>query len=258
MKTWTARRFSWAVSGVFAACLAFAAHGSTNVFNDAVFWFRGGKDLNRDGYIQQGEFFDDLHADDDENGNHNVSMVSYAGQTAGHSHSVFAGNAKFATEPVVFPALGAAVVENMHVLRISNEAKQINNTNFYFPFDVNPHSIFENNDISNEYTIVSRIRLDYGGNYNKCFVKVGYNASERQGMWLGFAPSYSDYSGCMRVAAFRTPNSTGSDTSVVFNLPVPTNTWVDLAVVVGNGKLRVGIATPVSLASHSNNPTIAF
>ena len=52
MKTWTARRFSWAVSGVFAACLAFAAHGSTNVFNDAVFWFRGGRDLNGDHYMQ--------------------------------------------------------------------------------------------------------------------------------------------------------------------------------------------------------------
>ena len=259
MKTWTARRFSWAVSGVFAACLAFAAHGSTNVFNDAVFWFRGGKDINGDHYMQQGEFFDDLHANDPSHANHNATVTSYAGQTGGHSHSVFAGNAAFATEQVVFPALGNNVVENMQVLHISNEAKQINNTNFYFPFDVNPYSIFEDNDISNEYTIVSRIRLDHDGyNYNTCFAKVGYDASSNKGMWFGFAKSYSDYPGCMRVAAYRTPKSGGSDAGVYFDLPVPTNTWVDLAVVVGNGKLRVGVATPASLASHNNNPTIAF
>ena len=259
MKTWTARRFSWAVSGVFAACLAFAAHGSTNVFNDAVFWFRGGKDINGDHYMQQGEFFDDLHANDPSHANHNATVTSYAGQTGGSSHSVFAGNAAFATEQVVFPALGNNAVENMQVLHISNEAKQINNTNFYFPFDVNPHSIFEDNNISNEYTIVSRIRLDHDGyNNNTCFAKVGYDASSNKGMWFGFAKSYSGYPGCMRVAAYRTPNSGGSNAGVYFDLPVPTNIWVDLAVVVGNGKLRVGVAAPASLASHNNNPTIAF
>jgi hypothetical protein len=243
----------------FMSAAPLSAQGSTNVFNDAVFWFRGGKDINSDGYIQQGEFFDDLHANDTSHANHNATMTSYSGQTGGHSHSVFAGNAAFATEQVVFPALGNNVVENMQVLHISNEAKQINNTNFYFPFDVNPHSIFEDNDISNEYTIVSRIRLDHDGySYNTCFAKVGYDVSSNKGMWLGFSKSYSAYPGCMRVAAYRTPKSGGSDTGVYFDLPVPTNTWVDLAVVVGNGKLRVGVAAPVSLASHNNNPTIAF
>ena len=254
MKTWTARRFSWAVSGVFAACLAFAAHGSTNVFNDAVFWFRGGRDLNGDHYMQQGEFFDDLHADDPAHDNHRMSMSTlyYTGISA-----AFLGNAVLQEEPVVFPALGTNVVKAMQVLKISNIRETVANK-FYFPFDVNPHSIFERNNISNEYTIVGRIRLDHGGNFNKCFVKVGYNASEKQGMWLGFSPSYPDHPGCMRVAAFRTPSSGGSDTSASFSLPVPTNTWVDLAVVVGNSKIRVGVATPASLTSHGNNPTIAF
>ena len=241
MKLPPASKPSKIMNSVFVACLAFAAHGSTNVFNDAVFWFRGGKDINGDHYMQQGEFFDDLHANDASHANHNATTTSYAGQTGGHSHSVFAGNAAFATERVVFPALGNNAVENMQVLHISNEAKQINNTNFYFPFDVNPHSIFEDNNISNEYTIISRIRLDHDGyNNNTCFAKVGYDASSNKGMWFGFAKSYSGYPGCMRVAAYRTPKSGGSDTGVYFDLPVPTNTWVDLAVVVGNGKLRVG------------------
>ena len=149
----------------------------------------------------------------------------------------------------------------MKVLHIRNEKA---GGKYYFPFDVKPRSIFANNNISNEYTIVSRVRLDHDGHdrYNVCFAKIGYDASSKKGMWLGFSKTYSDsstnYPGCMRVAAYRTPQSGGSDTGVYFNLPVPTNTWVDLAVVVGNGKLRVGVATPASLTSHNNNPTIAF
>ena len=248
------RKCSWAMSGAFVACLTFAAHGSANVFDDAVFWFRGGKDKNSDGYIQQGEFFDDLHADNSEHSNHAMPMSTeyYTGDSA-----AFKGNAVFQKESVVFPALGTNVVEEMQVLKISN-AKQ--GGRFYFPFDVKPRSIFATNNISNEYTIISRIRLDHDGynNYNVCFAKVGYDSTNNKGMWLGFAKTYSAYPGCMRVAAYRTPQSGGSDTSVTFNLPVPTNTWVDLAVVVGNGKLRVGVATPASLTSHNNNPTIAF
>ena len=238
----------------FMSAASLSAQGSTNVFNDAVFWFRGGKDKNNDTYMQQGEFFDDLHADEVNHDNHNMTMSSshYTGIS-----TAFLGNALLHEEPVVFPALGTNVVKAMQVLKISNIRETVANK-FYFPFDVNPHSIFERNNISNEYTIVSRIRLDHGGNFNKCFVKVGYNASEKQGMWLGFSPSYPDHPGCMRVAAFRTPSSGGSDTSASFSLPVPTNTWVDLAVVVGNSKIRVGVATPASLTSHGNNPTIAF
>ena len=51
-----------AMSVVFVASLAFAAQGAPNVFDDAVFWFRGGKDINGNGYMQTGEFFDDMQA----------------------------------------------------------------------------------------------------------------------------------------------------------------------------------------------------
>ena len=253
MKTWTARRFSWSVSGVFAACLAFAAHGSTNVFNDAVFWFRGGKDLNRDGYIQQGEFFDDLHADGPAHDNHRMSMSTsyYTGISA-----AFLGNAVLQEEPVVFPALGTNVVKAMQVLKISNIRETVANKN-YFPFDVNPHSVFQRYNISNEYTVVSRIRLDDDA-YNRimCLMKLGYKSSEKKGMWLGFAPQNANK--CRRIAVQRTPNSGGEDSVSNLNLYVPTNTWVDLAVVVGGNNLRVGIAVPASLESHGDNSTIAF
>ena len=99
MKSSTAHKFLVAMSSVFVACLASAAYGSANVFDDAVFWFRGGKDISGDGYMQQGEFFDDLHADDNDHANHKSSMVNY-------SLDAFKVNAAFQTERVVFPALG--------------------------------------------------------------------------------------------------------------------------------------------------------
>ena len=238
-----------------------SAHGAPNVFDDAVFWFRGGKDLNGDRCMQQGEFFDDLHADDATLANHKMSMVDYTKAYEGFEGNAFRGNATFRDEQVVFPALGTNIVKNMQVLRISNGRKQSSTDSQYkyHPFVVNPRSVFANNHISNEYTIVSRIRLDDDGvNRNVCFVRVGYNSSNKQGMWLGFLKSHPSHPGCMRVAAYRTPSSGGADTAWTSSLPVPTNTWVDLAIMVGNGMLRVGVAAPVSLSSHNNNPTIAF
>ena len=77
MNSLTVHKFSMAMNSIFVACLAFAAHGSTNVFDDAVFWFRGGKDcVTPDGFMQQGEFYDDLNANDDSNLNHQMSMSS--------------------------------------------------------------------------------------------------------------------------------------------------------------------------------------
>ena len=256
-----------AMGVVFVMCLAFAAQGAPNVFDDAVFWFRGGKDIydingnvSGDGYMQQGDFFDDLHANDANHDNHKMSMVSYAGKSGKYSHSVFAGNAAFATERVVFPSLGSNVAENSRVLHISNSAKSIESKNYYFPFVVNPRRVFVDNNISTEYTVVGRIRLDDGTSRNECFLRLGYNTNNlaRQGMWLGFTKPASWYAGCKRIGGYCTPNSDGNDRSFQLNLPVPTNTWVDIAVVVGSGKLRVGVAAPESSSSHNNNPTIAF
>ena len=256
MKSSTAHKFSVAMNIVFVMCLAFAANGATNVFNDAVFWFRGGKDINGDGYMQQGEFFDDLHANAASHDNHKMGMSSeyYTGLL-----DAFKENAVLQEEPVVFPALGTNMVKNMQVLRISNVAVDYDGKNYYFPFDIKPRSVFADNNISNAYTVVGRIRLDDDRyNRNECFLKLGYDGSTRQGMWLGFAKQTSSSYGCRRIAGYCTPNSNGNDGAFNLNLYIPTNTWVDVAVVVGNGKLRVGVAVPASLERHNNNPTIAF
>ena len=244
-----------AMSVVFVMCLAFAAHGSANVFDDAVFWFRGGKDCVKvDGYMQTGEFFDDLHANDTNHVNHKMPMTSYTGNYGG-----FKENVAFINESVVFPALGTDVAKSMQVLHISNVGKKnTDKKTYYYPPVVSPHCIFDSNKISNKYTIVTRVKLD---NYDRteCLFRIGYNGSEKQGMMLGFEKRNNFYSGCKGLMAYCTPDSDGSSAKFQFDdLPVPTNTWVDIAVVVGDGNLRVGIATPVSLPRHSNNPTIAF
>ena len=181
-------------------------------------------------------------------------MSGYTG-----SYSAFATNAVFRNEQVVFPGLGNQIAKEMRVLHISNVVKSKN----YYPFVVNPYSIFKNNNISSEYTIVSRIRMDEDGlGRDECLFRIGYDGSERQGLYLALAktPSSSGVTdiGSRYIKGYCTPDSASNNSSYQFNIRIPTNTWVDLAVVVGNGNLRVGIAAPESSSNHGNNPSIAF
>ena len=237
---------------ILPLCLALAAHGSTNVFNDAVFWFRGGKDLNGDGYMrQQGEFFDDIHADDPTHGNHKMDVLTYSSPALADE---FKSNAVFHEENVVFPALGDQILKSIPVLRLSNNAVVYSNKNYYWPQFVKSKGVF--NDIASEYTIISRLRLDDDGrSRTQCVFKVGYDASNCQGMWLGF--SEMDKTTKTKYITGRcTPNSNGVDSPFSFDdFQILTNTWFDMAVVVGNGKLRVGLAVP---NSYQENPTVYF
>ena len=258
MKSLTSHKLSMAANIFFATCLAFSAHGSANVFDDAVFWFRGGKDKNGDGYIQQGEFFDDLHADDESHSNHTMLMSSsqyYVQDDYADLRQLFKANAVFRSERVVFPALGTNVVAEMQTLHISDIGVPSGGSTWYLPFSVNPRSLFKNLCISNKYTVVSRIRLDDLEGTNFLF-SIGYNDSAKQGMRLGFA-KHPSYAQCKNVIAYCTKDS-GSDNAsyAINNMRIPTNTWVDVAVVVGNGSLRVGVATPTSYSE--NYPSIAF
>ena len=180
------RKCSWAMSGAFVAFLTFAAHGSANVFDDAVFWFRGGKDISGDGYMQQGEFFDDLHANDNGHPNHSmVQMVSYTGAYANYKR-----NAALQTERVIFPALGTSVGRDMQVLHFSNMAINNKGNDYYWPQYLVPRNIFSDKNISKEYSIVGRMKLDEDGlmlERTQCVFRVGYDKDNKKGMWLGFS-----------------------------------------------------------------------
>lgn len=261
MRSLTAGKCPGVVIGVFAACLALAAQGSPNVFNDAVFWFRGGKDLDGDGYMKQGEFFDDLNAFDDSNPNHQMIMSSagyYEQDQYATLRAKWKANAKFQPEQVVFPALGTSVTRKMQVLHVSDIGVLQNTRTWYYPFSVNPRSLFTRYSISNEYTIVSRIRLENLERVNYIF-KIGYSESNKQGLKLGFMQHpVSQYAGTYKcLGGYCSPSLDAKISGFQLrDLRIPTNTWVDVAVVVGDGVLRVGIAEPQSLAS--NNPSIGF
>ena len=254
MNSLAVRKGSRAMSVVFVACLAVAAHASPNVFDDAVFWFRGGKD-NGDHFMQQGEFFDDLHANDTSHANHLMGVLPYDSPALAAG---FKTNAVFRNENVVFPALGTNIVKEMQVLRFSDTVIPYKGKNYHWPQFVKPYSVFSGNSISDEYTIVGRMRLD-DDNYarTQCVFKVGYDASASRGMWLGFSEINTNTTPHTKYITGRcTPCSGGDDAQFDFdNIQIPKNTWFDMAVVVGNGELRVGIAVP---RAYGSNPTIVF
>lgn len=155
MNTVTDKTVSRPMLSVLATSLALAlfatsAFGSQNVFDDAVFWFRGGKDcVTADGQMQTGEFFDDLHAGDSSHANHQSDVTGYA------------ENGVFRTENVVFPALGTAFSKQMQVLHVADNGREASpDVTNRLPLLVRPYNIFDANNISNEYTIVCRIKLD--------------------------------------------------------------------------------------------------
>ena len=235
------------VSAVASVAAAMLTHGSTNVFDDAVFWFRGGKDhVVSDGKLQTGEFFDDLRANDSSHANHQMSVSGYA------------ENGEFVIEPVVFPALGTTVEHNVQSLHISDNGRENPETGDVsrYPMLVSPYSVFLNGNISNEYTIICRIKVDTLER-PEWLLRIGYNGGLKRGLLLGLTNGGT--ARCKYVVAYRTPNSGGSNSSVsLTSVRMPTNTWCDLSVAVGSGKLRVGIAAPASLSAHGDNPTIAF
>ena len=236
----------------FMSAAPLSAQGSTNVFNDAVFWFRGGKDLNDDGYMrQQGEFFDDIHANDTMHANHNMAVLTYSAPALADG---FKSNAVFHTENVVFPALGDQISKSVPVLHLSNNGIPYSGKTYYWPQYVKSHGVFS--DISSEYTIISRLRLDDDGRARtQCVYKVGYDASNGQGMWLGFS-EINKTTKTKYITGRCTPNSNAGDSPFSFDdFQILTNTWFDMAVVVGNGKLRVGLAVP---NSYQDNPTVYF
>ena len=244
----------------FMSAASLPAQGSTNVFNDAVFWFRGGKDkdLSGDGVgcMQQGEFFDDLNATNNSHANHQMSMQNYLKDT---SSKAFKNNAAFVSEPVVFPALGNSAAKNMQVLRLSNKnvRNPSDNQYYYWPEVVNPYAVFKN--IESEYTIISRLRLDDDGmTRTQCVFRIGHNPTGKQGLKVSFSELQKS-TGTKYIIVDRTPSEGQDDMQFSFDgIQIPTNTWFDLAVVVGNNSLRIGVAIPEALSSTSTNPTIAF
>lgn len=234
-----------ALAAFTMVCGVSRADTATNIFNDAVFWFRGGKDcVTADGTLETGEFFDDLHADDASHANHTLPVISYP------------ENGEFRTESVIFPALGTSVTQDVQVLHLADVSKDDGGTAKRQPLAINARKLFVGNNITSNYTLVARLRLDRLETMD-WLCAIGYWGGGKKGVLLGFENYNSTKANCKRVTVYRTANADSSNAQTSFSsLYVPTNRWFDISVTVGNGKLRIGLLTQAG--DISSNPVLAF
>jgi hypothetical protein len=230
---------------MFSAILSAATvQASTNIFNDAVFWFRGGKDgVTADGKMQTGEFFDALHANDSAHAHHQLPVKGYL------------ENAQFVNEDVVFPALGLSVTQNVQVLKIRDVTNTVDGTDYRWPLAINAKGVIAGNKISDRYTIIARLRLERLETIDWLFA-VGYDGGNNRGLLLGFnkISDQEKYPHCKRISIYRADSASATCAGWDFtDLRVETNRWFDLSVTVGDGKVRMGIATSDAVVFKEKN-----
>ena len=243
------KRAFYAAMGIVGIVAGLVRPADANVFDDAVFWFRGGKDhVTVNGQLDKGEFFDDLHANDPTHTNHTLAVYGYP------------ENRTFRTEPVVFPAFGTSVTQDLQVLHIDNipHISADGTVTNRYPAWVCPYHLFKHHNISNEYTIIFRVRRDPRvgdlATGNQWLTKIAYTGSN--GLLVGFTGDEATTN--KHVMSYRiVPNGTNSGAELG-NLLLPSNTWADVSVVAGNGKLRVGIALPRLVTYKDNSMAFRF
>ena len=64
------------IMGAAALCMVITAYG--DIYDDAIFWFRGGTNVTANGRTAvKGDFFDSIHANDPTHKNHTASIWGY-------------------------------------------------------------------------------------------------------------------------------------------------------------------------------------
>lgn len=226
-----------AVVAVFGAA---AACAETSVYNDAIWWFRGGRDADGDGIAQAGELFDGLHADDTAHTNHTASFTGYEEAR------------KWTTESVQFPSsrddLKSAPVLNLPLVKKIPGDGSV--TNLFMPY---AKPFFLMGQITNFYTVVARVRRDWGcaTNSTQWLFRFGYAGSARGGLLYGCT---GDDVSTNKFPVMYYPKENTNGTTVALQewratgvtLPPP-GVWYDLSVVVSGNTIRVGIARPATL-----------
>ena len=210
---------------------AFAA----DVYRDAVFWFRGGKDANGDGLLNTStsnkEFFNELKAADT---NH-VSQTCIA--------RGYADGLALATEPVVFPCQ-PNVTQDLQCIRFKQELHFVENGNGSITTNAWPNQIdipVGNLITGEQYSCVIRLRRDgsFIPNRTEDLLALGYNSPI--GWLLRFTGK--DTSGTRYITVYVRDGATWEIDSS--NMVVPTNEWMDIGMSVSklaNGKPKVRLA----------------
>ena len=219
--------------GAAALCLATTAYG--DVYDDAIFWFRGGTNVTANGRTAvKGDLFDSIHANDPSHKNHTASIWGYEDCRV------------LRYEDVQFPC-NRDDRKSVPVLHLSCKT----NTAV-----VGGVASFLNGQITNFYTMVARLRYELGvaTNSNSWLARLGYGG-KTGGVLFGFMHE-SGITDNIHPAIYCPGTNTSAHTSQLNefrfrNLRIPTNGWFDVSLVVSGGVVRVGIARPTTMYSRN-------
>ena len=195
--------------GMMAATCAFGG-----VYDDCVYLFEGGLDANENALFSTGEIRDELHA--------NPSHAHNLGTVYG-----YADGAIFRNEPVPYQSAGIST-QNVQCLYFTQPRKINGTTTNFFP-NIIKMPFLADACPTNIYTGVFRVRLDRDplGNNAAWLMNFGYTKNTGgQGLLFGFSWNASSNAYQM------TSHATGSSGKSWGVADIPTNMWMDVAVVV--------------------------
>ena len=232
-----------ALAACLLACTA-AAYG--DIYDDAIFWFRGGTNVTANGRTAvKGDLFDSIHANDPSHKNHTASIWGYEDCRV------------LRYEDVQFPCNrdDRKSVPVLHLSCKTNTAV-VGGVTTNMLFMPAADASFLNGQITNFYTMVARLRYELGvaTNSNSWLARLGYGG-KTGGVLFGFMHE-SGITDNIHPAIYCPGTNTSAHTSQLNefrfrNLRIPTNGWFDVSLVVSGGVVRVGIARPTTMYSRN-------
>ena len=191
------------------------------VYDDCVYLFEGGLDANGNGLFSTGELRDELHAD--------PSHANNGAVVSGYSDCAI-----FRNEPVPYQSAGIST-QNVQCLYLPQTVKVSGTTTNYFPVWY-AMPFLRDLCTTNVYSAVFRVRVDYDplskGGWMMNFGYTRNDVAAGQGWLLGFIWDKN-------TQAFRlNSHAPGSSGKSWGDADIPTNTWIDVGVVVTGNVVR--------------------
>ena len=226
MKITTAK--SKLIGGVIAVASLAAMPAAGGVYDDCVWWFRGGRDADSSGTLTTGEFYDEIHAGD-------------PADTA-HANAVVSGTLTCRDEPVrrACDALSATnTVPVVYIPQNGSTATAYVNTSSLMNQVLDGHF--------DAYTLLFRVRRERNSTADatQTFGLVGYSSWYNIGGLLRFAGDDTSEDG-KHIVYYINKTYWSQHYN---NLKIPADEWVDIAVVVSGTKVRIGVARPTASSS---------
>ena len=200
------------IMGAAALCLATTAYG--DVYDDAIFWFRGGTNVTANGRTAvKGDLFDSIHANDPSHKNHTASIWGYEDCRV------------LRYEDVQFPC-NRDDRKSVPVLHLSCK------TNTAVVGGVTTNMLFMPAWLA---------RLGYGGKTGGVLFGFMHESGITDNIHPAiYCPGTNTSAHTSQLNEFR-----------FRNLRIPTNGWFDVSLVVSGGVVRVGIARPTTMYSRN-------